>query len=264
MIIYGIHKGGTMNNTTLYLRHAELLRDQVPSFQTYPFHLPAVRTLDRLIFQKPVTFLVGENGTGKSTLLEGIAAAWGFNPEGGTLNFSFNTRSSHSSLYEYFRIARGVRRPKDGFFLRAESYYNVASYIDELDEQPGFSPPIKNSYGGKSLHQQSHGESFFAAFVHRFGGRGLYILDEPEAALSPLRQMSLLVRMHELVQQDSQFIIATHSPILMSYPEAEIFLLEGEGIRSVALEETEHYTVTKAFMNDRQGMLRELLEDEQA
>lgn len=251
-----------MNNTTLYLRHAELLRDQVPSFQTYPFHLPAVRTLDRLIFQKPVTFLVGENGTGKSTLLEGIAAAWGFNPEGGTLNFSFNTRSSHSSLNEYFRIARGVRRPKDGFFLRAESYYNVASYIDELDEQPGFTPPIKNSYGGKSLHEQSHGESFFAAFVHRFAGRGLYILDEPEAALSPLRQMSLLVRMHELVQQDSQFIIATHSPILMSYPEAEIFLLEGEGIRSVALEETEHYTVTKAFMNDRQGMLRELLEDE--
>ncbi|WP_375103938.1 AAA family ATPase [Paenibacillus sp. RS8] len=251
-----------MNNTTLYLRHAELLRDQVPSFQTYPFYLPAVRTLDRLIFQKPVTFLVGENGTGKSTLLEGIAAAWGFNPEGGTLNFSFNTRSSHSSLYEYFRIARGVRRPKDGFFLRAESYYNVASYIDELDEQPGFTPPIKNSYGGKSLHEQSHGESFFAAFVHRFAGRGLYILDEPEAALSPLRQMSLLVRMHELVQQDSQFIIATHSPILMSYPEAEIFLLEGEGIRSVALEETEHYTVTKAFMNDRQGMLRELLEDE--
>jgi predicted ATPase len=262
MIIYGIHKGDTMNNTTLYLRHAELLRDQVPSFQTYPFHLPAVRTLDRLIFQKPVTFLVGENGTGKSTLLEGIAAAWGFNPEGGTLNFSFNTRSSHSSLYEYFRIARGVRRPKDGFFLRAESYYNVASYIDELDEQPSFGPPIKNSYGGKSLHEQSHGESFFAAFVHRFGGRGLYILDEPEAALSPLRQMSLLVRMHELVGQDSQFIIATHSPILMSYPGAEIFLLEGEGIRSVALEETEHYTVTKAFMNDRQGMLRELLEDE--
>lgn len=173
-----------MNNTTLYLRHAELLRDLVPSFQTYPFHLPAVRTLDRLTFQKPVTFLVGENGTGKSTLLEGIAAAWGFNPEGGTLNFSFNTRSSHSNLYEYFRIARGVRRPKDGFFLRAESYYNVASYIDELDEQPG-GPPIKDSYGGKSLHEQSHGESFLATFVHRFGGRGLYILDEPEAALSP-------------------------------------------------------------------------------
>ncbi|WP_410514179.1 AAA family ATPase [Paenibacillus sp. BR2-3] len=248
-----------MNNAKLYLRHAELLREKVASFHCYPFDLPAVRTLERLVFQKQVTFLVGENGTGKSTLLEGIAAAWGFNPEGGTLNFSFNTRPSHSSLYEFFRIARGVTRPKDGFFLRAESFYNVASYIDQLDEGGG-GPPIKNSYGGKSLHEQSHGESFFAAFVHRFGGRGLYILDEPEAALSPLRQMSLLVRMHELVQQNSQFIIATHSPILMSYPEADIFLLEGEGIRRVALEETEHYTVTKAFMNDRKGMLKQLLD----
>ncbi|GGF59894.1 ABC transporter ATP-binding protein [Paenibacillus albidus] len=254
-----------MNNPMLYMRHVELLRDQVPSFEAYPFVLPAVRNLERLVFTKPVTFLVGENGTGKSTLLEGIAAAWGFNPEGGTLNFSFNTRSSHSSLYEFLRIARGVKRPKDGFFLRAESYYNVASYIDELDndEDPGecAQPPIKDSYGGKSLHEQSHGESFFAAFVHRFGGRGLYILDEPEAALSPVRQMSLLVRMHELVLQHSQFIIATHSPILMSYPGAEIFLLEGEAMRPVDLEETEHFSVTKAFMNDRKGMLHELLGD---
>lgn len=151
----------TMNNAMLYVRHAELLRDKVPSFRTYPFHLPAVRDLHRLEFQKQVTFLVGENGTGKSTLLEGIAAAWGFNPEGGTLNFSFNTRSSHSHLYEFFRIAKGVRRPKDGFFLRAESYYNVATYIDELDEEPKAGNFIKDSYGGKSLHEQSHGESFF-------------------------------------------------------------------------------------------------------
>ncbi|KGE20730.1 AAA family ATPase [Paenibacillus wynnii] len=250
-----------MNNSLLYLRHAELLRDKVSSFHNYPFHLPAVRTLERLVFEKQVTFLVGENGTGKSTLLESIAAAWGFNPEGGTLNFSFNTRPSHSILHEFIRIARGTQRPKDGFFLRAASYYNVASYIDQLDEEPG-GPPIRNSYGGKSLHEQSHGESFFAAFIHRFRGRGLYILDEPEAALSPLRQMSLLVRLHELVQQNSQFIIATHSPILMSYPNADILLLEGEGIRQVALEETEHYTVTKAFMNDREGMLNELLSPE--
>ncbi len=251
-----------MNNSMLYLRHAELLRDKVPSFHDYPFNLPVVRSLERLIFEKQVTFLVGENGTGKSTLLEGVAAAWGFNPEGGTLNFSFNTKSSHSGLYEFFRIARGVKRPRDGFFLRAESYYNVATYIDQLDAEPGSYPPLRNSYGGKSLHEQSHGESFFAAFLHRFGGHGLYILDEPEAALSPLRQMSLLVRMHELVQQHSQFIIATHSPILMSYPGAEIFLLEGQSIRSVALEETEHYTVTKAFMNNREGMLQELLGEE--
>ncbi|MRN56058.1 AAA family ATPase [Paenibacillus monticola] len=252
-----------MNNSMLYLRHAELLRDKVPSFHDYPFNLPVVRTLERLVFEQQVTFLVGENGTGKSTLLEGVAAAWGFNPEGGTLNFSFNTKSSHSGLYEFFRIARGVKRPRDGFFLRAESYYNVASYIDQLDAEPNDdSPRIKDSYGGKSLHEQSHGESFFATFLHRFGGRGLYILDEPEAALSPLRQMSLLVRMHELVQQHSQFIIATHSPILMSYPGAEIFLVEGESIRSVALEETEHYTVTKAFMNNRESMLHELLGEE--
>ncbi|OBZ09708.1 AAA family ATPase [Bacillus sp. FJAT-27264] len=249
-------------NAMLYLRHAELLRDKVPSFGSYPFNLPAVRDLERLVFEKQVTFLVGENGTGKSTLLEGIAAAWGFNPEGGTLNFSFNTRASHSSLYEFFRIARGVRRPKDGFFLRAESYYNVASYIDELDEQLTPTPKIKDSYGGKSLHEQSHGESFLATFIHRFGGRGLYILDEPEAALSPVRQMSLIARMHELVKLNSQFIIATHSPILMSFPGADIFQLrEDGGLQSVSLEETEHYTVTKAFMNDRKGMLRELLED---
>ncbi|SEO51090.1 Predicted ATPase [Paenibacillus sophorae] len=251
-----------MEKDKLYLRHMELLRDKVPSFRSYPFHLPVIRSLERLVFRNPVTFLVGENGSGKSTLLEGIAAAWGFNPEGGTLNFSFNTRSSHSSLYEYLRIARGVKRPKDGFFLRAESYYNVASYIDELDEQPSPGPRLRDSYGGKSLHEQSHGESFFAAFMHRFGGRGLYILDEPEAALSPLRQMSLLARMHQLVRSDSQFVIATHSPILMSYPGADIWLLEGEGIREVALEETEHYAVTKAFMNDREGMLRELLGEE--
>lgn len=248
-----------MNNAMLYLRHAELLRGQVPSFDVYPYGLPVVRSLERLVFEKKVTFLVGENGSGKSTLLEGIAAAWGFNPEGGTLNFSFNTRASHSGLYEHLRIARGVRRPQDGFFLRAESYYNVASYIDQLDEEHEPLPLIKDSYGGKSLHEQSHGESFFATFIHRFGGRGLYILDEPEAALSPLRQMSLLTRMHELVQQHSQFIIATHSPILMSYPGADIRLLDGDGIRPVALEETDHYTITRAFMNNRERMLQELL-----
>ncbi|WP_372238096.1 AAA family ATPase [Paenibacillus sp. FSL R7-0337] len=246
----------------LYLRHVELLRDAVPSFGSYPFNLPVVRTLERLAFQKQVTFLVGENSSGKSTLLEGIAAAWGFNPEGGTLNFSFNTRASHSSLYEYLRIAKGVKRPRDGFFLRAESYYNVATYIDELDEDPEAGRPIKSSYGGSSLHEQSHGESFFSTFVHRFSGQGIYILDEPEAALSPVRQMSLLARMHELAGQNSQFIIATHSPILMSYPGADILLLEGESITPVALEDTAHYTVTRAFMMSREKMLRELLGDD--
>lgn len=248
----------------LYLRHVELLRERVPSYDRYPFNLPVVRALQRLVFQKQITFLVGENGSGKSTVLEGIAAAWGFNPEGGTLNFSFNTRASHSSLYEYLRIAKGVKRPKDGFFLRAESYYNVATYIDELDEDPENTRgrAVKDSYGGSSLHEQSHGESFFSTFVHRFGGQGLYILDEPEAALSPLRQMSLLVRMHELAEQNSQFIIATHSPILMSYPGAEILQLDGDNITPVELEDTDHYSVTRAFMTDRAKMLRELLGDD--
>ncbi|KAA8995414.1 AAA family ATPase [Paenibacillus spiritus] len=248
-------------NASLFLRHAELLRDRVPSFQSYPFSLPAVRSLQRLTFHRPVTFLVGENGSGKSTLLEGLAAAWGFNPEGGTLNFSFETRASHSALYRHLRLARGVHRPKDGFFLRAESYYNVASYIDQLDEEPEAGPLIRTAFGGKSLHEQSHGESFFAAFMNRFRGTGLYLLDEPEAALSPMRQMTLLARMHQLVGRHSQFIIATHSPILMSYPYADICLLDEDGIRSVPLEETEHFVITRAFMNDREGMLRELLSE---
>lgn len=204
----------------------------------------------------------GENGSGKSTLPEAIAAAWGFNPEGGTLNFSFHTRPSHSALHEYLRLARGVRRPKDGFFLRAESYDNAASYIEKLDEEEGAGPRLREAYGGKFLHEQSNVESFLAAFLHRFGGRGLYLLDEPEAALSPLRQMFLLVRMHELVGSGSQFIIATHSPILMSYPGAVILQLEEDGIRETALEETDRFAVTKAFMNDREGMLRDLLEEE--
>lgn len=251
-----------MDQYSLYLRSVELRREEVPSFDAYPFSLPAVRSLDRLNFRSPVTFIVGENGTGKSTLLEGIAAAWGFNPEGGTRNFTFETSASHSKLYRYFRLARGVKRPKDGFFLRAESYYNVASYIDELDREPG-GPPLKASYGGKSLHEQSHGESFFAAFLHRFGGNGFYMMDEPESALSPLRQMSLLVRLHELVRSDSQFIIATHSPILMAYPGAEILQLEDGDLRPVKLEDTDHYIVTRSFMNDREKMLRELLGGEE-
>lgn len=243
---------------TLYVRQVELKRNEVPSFRSYPFDLDAIRTLEHLQLRKPVTFLVGENGTGKSTLLEGIAVACGFNPEGGTKNFNFATASTHSELHHYLRIGRGVKRERDGFFLRAESYYNVASEIDFMDREGGSGPPIKESYGGKSLHEQSHGESFFATFVHRFGGHGLYLMDEPEAALSPLRQMSLLVRMRELVNNQSQFIIATHSPILMSYPEAEIYLLNEDGVNITRLEDTDHYAITKSFLNDRERMLKEL------
>ncbi len=206
-----------------YLRSIELLRDRIPAFDEYPFHLLAVRELRTLPLHPKVTYLIGENGIGKSTLMEAIAVAWGFNPEGGTLNFNFSTEATHSELYRYLRLVRGFNKAKDGFFFRAESYYNLATNIDELDrESPGL-PRIIDSYGGVSLHKQSHGESFFAAFMNRFGGNGLYLLDEPEAALSPFRQLAMLSRIHQLVQSRSQFIISTHSPILMAYPDAWIY-----------------------------------------
>jgi Predicted ATPase len=243
-----------------YIRKISLLRDSIPSYGQYPFNLEAVRTLDELELHPKVTYIVGENGAGKSTLIEAVAVALGFNPEGGTVNFTFETAATHSELYRYLRLTRGPRRPRDGFFFRAESYYNLATNIDQLDGEPSFGPPLIDSYGGKPLHNQSHGESFFAAFLHRFSGNGLYILDEPEAALSPSRQLALLARMHELIEAQSQFIIATHSPILMAYPDSVIYQLTGEGPVRTAWEETEHYIVTKQFLGNRDRMLKELLE----
>ena len=184
----------------------------------------------------------------------------GFNPEGGTKNFRFGTRASHSNLHEHLRVAKGIRRPKDGFFLRAESFFNVATEIENLDAEPAFAPRVIGSYGGRSLHEQSHGESFLALVTHRFGGKGLYILDEPEAALSPQRQLAVLSRIHDLARDDSQFIIATHSPILMAYPDAWIYEFSREGIRRVAYEETEHFQVTRDFLANPKRMLDVLLE----
>jgi len=239
-----------------------LLRQELPP-HSYLRTLPAVQFLmagNELTFDRSVTFLVGENGSGKSTLLEAIAVACGFNAEGGTRNFSFSTRSTHSELGEYLTVARR-RYPRDGFFLRAESFYNVATNIDEMDEGPGFGARLVDSYGGISLHKQSHGESFMALVQNRFGGHGLYLLDEPEAALSPARILTLLAQMHYLVQNDSQFIIATHSPILMAYPGARLYLLDELGIASVEYRETEHYQLTKQFLNDPDRMLGYLLDD---
>ncbi len=176
-----------------------------------------------------MTYFVGENGSGKSTLLEAIAVAAGFNAEGGSMNFHFSTRSSESALAGALRLVRSVRRPRTGFFLRAESFFNLATAIEQLDKDPGGSPII-DSYGGRSLHEQSHGESFLAVALHRFGPQGLYVLDEPEAALSPLRQMSMLRRMRDLVHQGCQFIVATHAPILLAYPGASIQQGHGNAI----------------------------------
>lgn len=248
-----------MVSSEQYLYEVKLKREEISSFNEYPFCLDAFRNLSVLKLHPKVTFIIGENGSGKSTLLEAIAVSWGFNPEGGTKNFRFGTYNSHSPLHNYIRLSRGTRRPKDGFFLRAESFFNVATEIQHLDDSPSFGPPIIDSYGGKSLHDQSHGESFMALLVNRFGGNGLYILDEPEAALSPTRQMSMVSRMHDLVNANSQFIIATHSPIIMSYPYAHIYQLGANGLELVKYKETEHYQVTRDFLNSPERMLKILL-----
>ncbi|MGG1573051.1 AAA family ATPase [Fictibacillus sp. NRS-1165] len=243
-----------------FYRSIKLKRDKVPSFGEFPFNLPAVKALEELALHPNVTFVVGENGMGKSTLLEAIAVAMGFNAEGGSLNFNFTTYDSHSHLDDYLTVVRGTERPKDGFFLRAESFYNVASNIEEMDNEFAFGPKVIDSFGGKSLHEQSHGEAFFATFLNRFRGKGIYILDEPEAALSPLRQLSMVSRIHELVNDNSQFIIATHSPIIMSYPSAKIVELTEEGLQETSLEETNHYQIMKQFFDDRDRIMHHLLQ----
>ncbi len=230
---------------------------------SYLHSLPAVRHLSKgevLPFTHAVTFLVGENGTGKSTLLEALAVAAGFNAEGGTRNFSFATSATHSELHRHLTLIKSAY-PKDGFFLRAESFYNAASYIDTLDAIPARRPPVSASYGGKSLHRQSHGESFLSLVENRFGGNGLYLLDEPEAALSPNRLMTLMAHIHALVQRNSQFIIATHSPILMAYPGAQVYELSEAGICPVDYRQTDHYRLTRRFLENPEKILHYLLDE---
>ncbi len=243
-----------------YLLKAELMWDRVRNRAAYPYALPVLKGFHEIEFHPKVTFFIGENGSGKSTLIEALAIAWGFNAEGGSKNFNFATANAHSDLHTSLRLLKGVKRARDGFFLRAESYFNVASRIDIMDSEEVSSPRIINAYGGRSLHEQSHGESFMALMDNRFRGNGLYILDEPEAALSPSRQLSMLVRMHDLLAENSQFIIATHAPILMAYPDAWIYQIGRSGIERVDYQDTEHVQLTKAFLNDPARMLRQLLE----
>jgi predicted ATPase len=247
-----------------YVLALRLKRDKVPSFDAFPYCLPALRRLHSLELHPHVTFVVGENGSGKSTLLEAVAIAAGFNAEGGTRNFRFDTRRSHSSLHEHLTLVKSARRARDGFFLRAESFFNVSTEIEHLDDDSEGSPYLKpprviDSYGHRSLHEQSHGESFFALMNNRFGGHGFYVLDEPEAALSPTRQLAMLVRLHELVRDKSQFVIATHSPILMAYPDAWIYQIGRNGLERVAYEETEHTVVARRFLADPRGQVKALL-----
>ncbi len=214
------------------------------------------KTLSELRLHPKVTYFVGENGSGKSTIIEALAIAAGFNAEGGSKNFRFKTADAHSGLHSFITLHRGANREKDGFFLRAESFFNVASEVDQLG------PEILSSYGGISLHAQSHGESFLALITNRMKKPGLYIMDEPEAALSPMRQLSMLKVVHDLVSGEgphSQFVIATHSPIILAYPESIIYSLDEGGPKPIAYEDTEHVQVTRAFLNKPDRFLNELL-----
>lgn len=243
-----------------------LARAMLPVSQTYLRTLPLLRCVDsdgvlRLPLTAPVTFLTGENGTGKSTLIEAAAVNCGFNPEGGSRNFSFSTRASHAELYRFLRLVKSARRWRDGYFLRAESYFNVATNIEQLDNAPDDpSPKIIGGYGNQSPHEQSHGESFLSLMQHRFFGNGLYLLDEPEAALSPTRLMTVLLLLRNLTAQNSQFLISTHSPILMAYPGAQIYEITDSGIRVTPYTQTAAYIITKRFLSDPQSMMQTLLE----
>jgi predicted ATPase len=231
-----------------FLRSLELLPERVSAPDAYPFSIPAIAGLGTLALDPQVTLLCGANASGKSTVVEAIAVAFGLNPEGGSRNFAFETRGSHSVLADAIRLTRGARTPRTEFFLRAESYFNVATNIEALDREPGGGPPIISHYGGVSLHEQSHGESFIALLRHRFGPDGLYLLDEPEAALSPQGQLAMLARMHDLVADGCQFVIATHSPILLSFPGARVYELSETGIAELPYDETETVRLYRSFL----------------
>lgn len=235
--------------TSMYLRS-----ERIPPEGGFPFELPVVKLLGEFKFHPRVTFFVGENGSGKSTLIEAIAVAYGINAEGGSRSFDFSTRASHSPLGERLTLNKTAIMPADAYFLRAESFYNVATEIERLGVR---------GYGDRSLHEQSHGESFFSLFCNRFGSRGLYLLDEPEAALSPQRQLQFLALLADYCRAGCQFIIATHSPIILAFPDAAIFMLSERGLTRTPYAETEPYKVTKNFLMNPERSLKVLLEEDE-
>ncbi len=242
--------------TKPHLLRASFRPDAEIDESVYPFNIPAVAEIGLIDFHPNVTFFVGENGSGKSTVLEALAVAMGFGAEGGTKSVRLHTTNDQpaiSPLHDSLRVARIAPLPRDGYFLRAESFFNVATYMDDM--------PGHNGYGHRKLHAQSHGESFMSVLTQKLRGNGLYFLDEPEAALSPSRQLAALCAIHQLVEDHSQLVIATHSPILLSYPHAKIILFDGTGVSEVAFEDTEHFEVTRDFLNHYPRRLEQLLAD---
>jgi predicted ATPase len=242
------------------LKSLTLLPERIVEPTAYPFSVPAIASLSQLTFPARVTFFTGENGTGKSTLLEAIAAHIGFGKEGGNRNYSIETTESSRAtdpLARALRLGFFPARTGEGFYFRAESLFNVASYVDELGAD------VLASYGGISLHARSHGETFFTVLDHKFRRSGLFLLDEPEAALSPQRQLAFLVLIHDTLAdyKDAQFIISTHSPILLGFPGAQILSFDDGRIREIAYEETSPARILKRFTGDRAAFLRELFND---
>ncbi|WP_372630331.1 AAA family ATPase [Cohnella sp.] len=241
----------------MYLKEVTILQDRFPSRGGYPFSVPALRKTDRLRFEAPVTFFVGENGSGKSTLLEAIAWQCGFHTGGGGVNQIYELENSEAAFGPYIRLS-WLPKVRNGFFLRAESFFDFASHLDrEAREQPRYRDEIYASYGGRSLHEQSHGESFLSLFRSRFGKQAIYLLDEPEAALSPARQLNLLSILHGM-RSSAQFIIATHSPILLGFPDARIYSFDEAPIAEIAYEDTLHYQLTRRFLENRSAVFRDL------
>lgn len=247
-----------------FLRFVRLEREKILSVDRYPFSIPAIRHLDVMEFHPAVTIVMGENGSGKFTLLEGIAVALGFNPEGGSRNFRFATRESHSTLHQYLTFDRGrnLRKPRDGFFFRAESFFNLATELEALDQGGDRETKLVRAYGNRYLHDQSHGESFFAFINNRLRGDGLYIFDEPEAALSPSRQLSVLAVIDRLVKRGSQIIMGTHSPILAAYPNVTIYLFGEQGMSTCAYKDTPTFRLYRDFLNKPERSLDVLFADE--
>ena len=254
-----IFKSSVLRSDDPMLDRVKVNFDESVDKSAYPFTLSIIKNLTDIEFKTPVTFFVGENGSGKSTILEAIAYLAGFNLEGGSVNMQFKTAgegcyTSIEKLAEYLTLS-WKRKPRDGYFFRAESFFNVASYIESIGV---------SGYGDKSLHHQSHGESFMAFFQNRLGSKGgFFIFDEPEASLSPQRQLSLLVMIHEMCKNsDAQFIIATHSPILLGYPNSKIYSCDSGTLEKISYTDTDHYMITKEFLNNPEQFLHRLFTDE--
>ena len=245
-------------NREPFFHSVHIVWDEVGDPDTFPYSIPAIKKMGRMNLHPAVTFIIGENGSGKSTLLEAMAVRLNFDESGGDANANFEVRPLDGGLHDAIRIQSSLyRRPGDRFFLRAETVFNYASHIDrEAIEDRKFI----QRYGYKSLHARSHGEMFLAIVQNRMKAESFFIMDEPEAALSPTRQIATLKEIDWLVRAGCQFVIATHSPILMAYPDSIIYELSGDGIRQIEYEETEHYTLTRSFLEHPKAFLKRLLE----